>query len=200
MSAPIELAVELRKRLGPSLVVAGDARAGALFGFAGEVAPHRYMLWRTWDDGVTVFASELPILVWWMLNPSTADHLHDDQTVRRCIAFAKMWGFGGIIVVNCYGLRSTSPAAMLRHRDRVGAQNDTVLRAVIDRQLRCEPPSERPRVVVAWGEHIELEREDAITALLLELAIGTHCLGRTKRGRPRHPSRLAYDTPLEPWP
>lgn len=195
---PLQLALDLMHDVVGGCI-GGDDYTGALFGYAnaaglaGATLSHRYMLWRVWDEGARV-------LVWWMLNPSTADHYDNDQTIRRCIAFAKMWGFGGIIVVNCYGLRSTSPAAMLRHRDRVGAQNDTVLRAVIDRQLRCEPPSERPRVVLAWGEHIELEREDAITALLLELAIGTHCLGRTKRGRPRHPSRLAYDTPLEPWP
>jgi hypothetical protein len=186
---PLQLAIDLIREL--SGVVGGDAYTGALYD--GRACSHRLLLWRVWDD-------DAPVLVWWMLNPSTADHESNDPTIRRCIAWARMWGFGGIVVVNCYALRSTSPAAMLRHADRIGVHNDDVLRAVIDRAAQQQLAPDRPRIVVAWGEHLELERESAITALLLELQIGTHCLGRTKAGRPRHPVRLPYDTPLEHWP
>ncbi len=48
-------------------------------------------------------------VVWVMLNPSTADHVHDDPTIRRCMGFARAWGYGGIAVVNLYAWRATDP-------------------------------------------------------------------------------------------
>ena len=49
----------------------------------------RYRLWRVWDGA-------LPSVLFIMLNPSIADECDDDPTIRRCIGFAKAWGFGGI--------------------------------------------------------------------------------------------------------
>ena len=46
---------------------------------------YRYALWRKWADG--------PQVLFVMLNPSTADESVDDPTIRRCISFAKAWGF-----------------------------------------------------------------------------------------------------------
>lgn len=45
----------------------------------------RYLLERTWN-------TEDPPAVFIMLNPSTADELEDDPTIRRCVNFAKKWG------------------------------------------------------------------------------------------------------------
>ena len=67
---------------------------------------YRYLLERQWD--------ERPRMAWCMLNPSTADANIDDQTIKRCIGFAKREGFGGIIVVNLMAFRATSPAMCLR--------------------------------------------------------------------------------------
>ena len=63
---------------------------------------HRYRLWRIWDDS-------LPKALFIMLNPSTADVMLDDPTIRRCIGFAKSWGYGGIYVGNIFSLRSSNP-------------------------------------------------------------------------------------------
>ena len=51
---------------------------------------YRFALWRRWDSG--------PQVLFIMLNPSTADELADDPTVRRCIRFARDWRFGSLVV------------------------------------------------------------------------------------------------------
>ena len=54
---------------------------------------YRYALWRCWDPS-------LPPMVIVMCNPSTADGKLNDATIRKCIGFARAFGFGGICVVN----------------------------------------------------------------------------------------------------
>ena len=55
----------------------------------------RYKLWRRWS-------SAGPIVAFIGLNPSTADELNDDPTIRRCIGFARHWGFGGMYMLNVF--------------------------------------------------------------------------------------------------
>ena len=67
---------------------------------------YRYLLTRRvglTDDAVTFV----------MLNPSTADEIQDDPTIRRCIAFANRWGFGWPHVANLSPLRATDPKVLL---------------------------------------------------------------------------------------
>lgn len=63
---------------------------------------YRYVLTRTWDE-------TLPNIMFVGLNPSTADETTDDPTIRRCINFAKSWGYGGLYMVNLFAYRSTNP-------------------------------------------------------------------------------------------
>lgn len=63
---------------------------------------HRFRLWRIWDD-------KLPKVLFILHNPSTADEKEDDPTIRRCIEFAKSWGYGGIYVGNIFSYRATNP-------------------------------------------------------------------------------------------
>jgi hypothetical protein len=57
------------------------------------------------------------------LNPSTADELRDDPTIRRCIRFAKDWGFDGLYMLNAFGFRETDPKEMKRATDPIGPEN-----------------------------------------------------------------------------
>jgi hypothetical protein len=66
-----------------------------------------------------------------MLNPSTADERTLDPTIRRCIGFAKAWGFGGIDVVNLFAWRTTDPAALARVADPIGPRNDGMIAAAL---------------------------------------------------------------------
>lgn len=64
---------------------------------------YRQILSRIWDKGVGNSC------VFIMLNPSTATSNIDDPTVRRCIGFAKSWGYGGLYILNLFDFISTNP-------------------------------------------------------------------------------------------
>lgn len=77
-------------------------QSGAVLSDCGN---YRYQLWRIWDQSK-------PFCMFFMHNPSTADVTADDPTIRRCIGFAKSWGYGGIYVGNMFPYRSTDPKAL----------------------------------------------------------------------------------------
>ena len=138
---------------------------------------YRYRLTRAWDGGLV---GARPAVTWVMLNPSTADHQADDPTIRRCVAFAKTWGYGGIEVVNLFALRATDPAELLRHADPVGLENDEHLRVVASDAGRL--------IVCAWGAHRAAKARGA--QVLALLGATARCLRRTKSGAPEHPLYL----------
>jgi hypothetical protein len=140
---------------------------------------HRYSLWRIWNPALPRFA-----LIG--LNPSTADELVNDPTVRRCIGFAERDGFGGLIMLNLFAFRATDPKEMFAARDPVGARNDAVLDAVA---------SQIPGTVAAWGVHGAHTGRGA--AVLTRLR-GLRCFGVTKHGHPKHPLYLPGSTRLVP--
>jgi len=123
-----------------------------------------------------------------MLNPSTATHEVLDPTLRRCQAFAKIWGCCGFRVYNMLAFRATDPADLLKVSDPVGPENDAFLsKAGVDAY----------RLVVGWGaEPIAVERSK--TALRI-FRSDLWCLGTTKAWHPRHPLYVRGDTPLERW-
>ena len=55
----------------------------------------RYSLWRIWNQ-------DLPKILYIMLNPSIANHIEDDSTIRRLNYFTKKFGLGGFFVGNIY--------------------------------------------------------------------------------------------------
>jgi len=150
---------------------------GAVFS-VGRV--YRWSLWRRLNERTSG-----RIVAFVGLNPSTADETTNDPTVRRCIDFARRWGFDLFYMLNAYGFRATDPAEMKRSSDPVGSDNDTTISAV---SRDCE------LIVAAWGVHITDERERDV---LRAIDRPVHCLGRTKHGRPRHPLYLRKDTKTE---
>ena len=145
---------------------------------------YRYSLWRHWDACADV-------MVFIMLNPSTADAEVDDPTIRRCVGFAKREGCGGIEVINLYALRATKPRHLLDHPDPEGPSNASVWRVILDYYHRGP-------IVAAWGSHIHMGGLPASRAFW-EQGMGRmlKCLGITKGGDPKHPLYLAADTPLQ---
>ena len=137
---------------------------------------YRYTLRRQWDNSK-------PYVMFVMLNPSTADAVQDDPTVRRCIGFAQTWGYGGLLVGNIFALRSTNPNALYGLIDPVGPDNDAALEAL---------HSEAALTVAAWGVHGKIYGRGA--SVLQLLASPVYCLGTTKEGYPRHPLYIAGDT------
>lgn len=134
-----------------------------------------------------------------MANPSTATHLTDDPTIRRCREFAKAWGCAGMEIGNVYAYRSTDPKALALVNDPVGeATDDYLLRAL---------ETARP-VVLAWGAVVTNapgwphRLDDLVRMVRGALALRRpeprpHHIGElTKDGHPRHPLYLKATDPL----
>jgi len=128
-------------------------------------------------------------ILWIMLNPSTADELADDPTIRRCRGFSADWGFGLVQIVNLFALRSTNPWVLKASADPVGPSNDEWIRSAA---------YSASKIVVGWGVHgALLDRGEQVSRLLADREL--LCLGRTKEGFPKHPLYLRNDSKLEPW-
>lgn len=154
-------------------------QASAVFN---EARTHRYALTRTWGEAAPA--------VFVMLNPSTADALVLDPTVRRCISFAKREGCGGLTVLNLFAFRSTDPRGLKICPDPVGPSNDRFIR---------DFTADASLVVAAWGVHGHLHgRAQVVTELLADVDL--RCLGVTKDGSPKHPLYVSGNAPLVRWP
>ena len=138
---------------------------------------YRYRLWRRWD-------ATRPQIAFCMLNPSTADEHTDDPTIRRCIGYARDWGYGGVEIVNLFALRATDPRELRRSRDPIGRRND----GYVSRAARRSKA-----VVIAWGVHGTLLARGAATLRLLSPRARLLALGWTLAGEPRHPLYLRRD-------
>lgn len=136
---------------------------------------HRYTLWRSWRGHGAGFVQFIG------LNPSTADETQDDPTVRRCIGYAKAWGFDGMCMTNAFAFRSTDPAGLRTAADPIGPENDRYL---------LEISKHAGKVVAAWGVHATfLDREAAVRKLIPNLFV----LKLTQAGHPGHPLYLRKD-------
>lgn len=133
---------------------------------------YRYTLWREWD----MFNPSYAMFIG--LNPSTADEVQDDPTIRRCIGFAKEWGFGALCMMNLFAFRATDPRVMKAAPIPIGPENDKWL-------VRCA--KEAGIVLAAWGVHGSYQARDEE---ILKLIGNVMCLGVTKEGNPRHPLYL----------
>lgn len=142
-----------------------------------EDGVYRYVLMRRWSDRA--------VMIWCMLNPSTADAHRDDPTIRRCIHFAAREGYGGIHVVNLMAYRATDPKECLRQADPFGPQNDEYL----EQAVRIAPGG----IVCAWGSKAP---DWVVLRGLRHLGDDLRCLGMTRTGHPRHPLYVSGLQPL----
>lgn len=143
---------------------------------------YRYSLHRIWSR-------EQPPAMFVGLNPSTADEQTNDPTVRRCIRFARDWGYGGLVMTNLYAWRATDPNGLRVPADPVGPGNDAALR---------ELAAAAGIVVCAWGswDGPDPMRAAIVVDLLPE---EIHILGLTRNRQPRHPLYMPAATKPELW-
>ena len=138
-----------------------------------DCSKYRYELHREWDKnkGKVLFI---------MLNPSTADTHNDDLTTRRCINFAKKWGYGGIMIGNIYPFRAKRPKDLRKwlkdkevDHEYVKYDNRNYIQNMIN---QCE------LTVCAWGcNHPGIPE-------MLEYTSGLHYLELCDDGiTPKHP-------------
>jgi hypothetical protein len=137
---------------------------------------YRYSLEIIWDESK-------PLAAFIGLNPSTADEVSDDPTIRRCIGFAKREGCGGLRMLNLFAYRATDPREMKAAAFPVGGDND--LRKLLD---GIAGP-----IIACWGSHGDYLGRDSGVRLDTP---GMLCFGRNGDGSPKHPLYLRGDAPL----
>lgn len=126
-----------------------------------------------------------------MNNPSTADAVDDDATIRRCIRFAVDLGYERLLVVNTNPMRATNPREATRPPEHILGRNDQALNAVA---------GDASVVVAAWGAFADPLLVRRAIAVIRWRGARLYALAETKRGHPRHPLYLARGLEPFPWP
>lgn len=117
-----------------------------------------------------------------MLNPSTADAVKNDRTIRRCMGFAEAFGCGRLIVGNLFAFRTRKPTELKQTISPEGPQNLRHLKKMCD---------EASIVIAAWGVHgRHRDQGERIRQMLQTWRVPLHYLELTKDGHPRHPLYL----------
>lgn len=138
-----------------------------------ECSTYRYALWRRLSMGerAVLFVG---------LNPSTADGDGDDPTIRRCLGYARRWGYDWLYMGNLYALRSTNPEQLDREADPFGPRNQDALKWLVGKA---------DRVVAAWGAR-RLHSFPATLGRWVLSRPDCRVFGWTKGGQPLHPLHL----------
>lgn len=147
---------------------------------------YRYLLMR-----VLAGVDRAGLVTFLMLNPSTADEVVDDPTIRRCMDYAIQWRYAALEIVNLYAFRSPYPKSLRAALDPVGEHNDWFIRYSTSRaQL----------VVCAWGsERFAIERAANVVGMLRQEGVRPHALQTTKGGHPSHPLYLRRELRPQPY-
>lgn len=160
---------------------------------------YRYRLDRQWG-------AARKVLTWVLINPSIASDERDDRTVKRCMGYARAWGYEGIRVVNLFALVSTDPEGLMTASDPVGPDNNLhLIDAAHWAKLYARSENGGGLVVVGWGNsHRSTKahraklgpREEAVLAIFTKY-VDVHALTVTADGMPGHPLYLAGNlTPM----
>jgi hypothetical protein len=150
---------------------------------------YRYRLWRTWDP-------DKPIFTWCMCNPSDADEVELDPTLRKVRGFTQRLGGGGFVVVNLFAIVSSDPSVLKTWKYPVGSEND---KAIVQAWLDAD------RFIAGWGTvgGVYHRRVTEVLTVLADSVSWKHgklqCLRTTKDGHPEHPLYVPYTVKPRPW-
>jgi hypothetical protein len=170
--------------------------AGAHFSDDGR---RRFDLLRDWGNPLD---AGLGTCLFAMLNPSTAGATEDDATIRKCVGFARRWGYGSMVAVNLVPWVATDPweLARIMRPPWIDEENRGYLRHWLKRA---------DLLVEAWGSVPRgLAQVIALPELILDMRKLAaprqwHAISYTAGLAPRHPSRAKYTDepkPARPFP
>lgn len=142
---------------------------------------YRYELWRRWSQG-TRYVNFI------CLNPSTADESTDDPTVRKCVKFARTWGYDALCITNLFAYRVTDRSVIKQVADPVGLGNDRHILSVA---------SKAALVVCAWSTDGAFMGRGSIVRRMIA-RFDPHYL-RLTREQPWHPLYLPDATIPSRW-
>ena len=142
---------------------------------------NRYAYRLSWD-------ASRPFVLWVMLNPGTGEtEQRRRNTLERCKAWSRSWGYGGLLIGNAFSARTKSAKHLAAVIEPSNPLNDEAL--MLLSQLATE-------TVAAWGcGGSRFHRSHDMQRLLLK----PKCLGTTKSGEPRHPLYVTASTVLVEW-
>ena len=128
------------------------------------------------------------------LNPSTADAIKPDLTLKKVIKFAEQNNYDGFVMLNLYPKRATLPKDLPEiDSEKLVAENIKQISSILEEYKGAD-------ILASWGETVEI-RDYLKTSIakIKELGQKYNCnwykIGElTKSGHPRHPSRISYDT------
>ncbi len=154
-----------------------------------ECEVYRYLPGRWVGEG------RLGLVLFLLLNPSTADAIKPDATLRRGMGYARSWGYSMLEFVNLFAFRTAYPrdlkAAYKAGRDVIGPEND---RHIFEAARRAD------LVIAAWGAHpMALHRYRAACQLVTDAGKDLHCIDTTDGGQPNHPLMLKAALTPRPW-
>lgn len=177
---------------------------------------YRYLLGRCWEPDNAALVRK-PIFSIVMFNPSVADHMKDDPTIRMCIHFAKQEGCGALLVRNLFAYRATQPVEVEPHYARVrevawtsplGPNDDRydLLTAIRTNRFILSLEFMRIMHVAAWGafksDRMRRFAHTIVGDMSMKERVQTiFVLGDklTKGGDPRHPLYLPKVTRVVLW-
>jgi hypothetical protein len=139
---------------------------------------YRYSLWRVWDK-------TKPLVMFIGLNPSTANEVDNDPTIRSCGRIAKRNGFGGFYLMNCWAYIATDPT-QIRINAMSEEWNNNMLTVIAS---MCQ------EVVFAWGS-FSVVSERGRDKELLGMFPNAKALCINKNGSPKHPLYCKADSKL----
>ena len=160
-------------------------KGGAIFS---EDRVYRYKLWRPVEQPENNNHLQTnDTLTFIMLNPSVANEDKNDATIRRCLGYAKIWGYNELVVVNLFAMISTEPKDLYSATiDPMGGEENNyhIIDAINNSSLS----------ICAWGNHgIYQNRGNIVKGLILSKFGKYHHLGLNKNGEPKHPLRLSKE-------
>ncbi|NKI32902.1 DUF1643 domain-containing protein [Muricauda sp. DJ-13] len=139
---------------------------------------YRFLLWRCWDK-------KLPKVLFIGLNPSVADDVKDDATTKKLISFAKLNGYGGLVLGNCFPFIATNPKNL----------NDYSFLRQNDNWLKSIRPN-LSEVVFAWG-NFSTVYENKRDVDMQKLFPSARIISKNKNGSPKHPLYAKFGTITE---
>lgn len=146
-----------------------------------EDRKYRYALWRIWDESK-------PFVMFIGLNPSTANEIDNDPTIKSVCRIAKNNGYGGVYMMNCFPYVSTIPEDMVLCKPKSKEWNINEL-WLFEISNKCKD------VVFAWGS-FSIVNEMGRDVDLSNLFPNAMALHINKNGSPKHPLYCKSDSKL----
>lgn len=180
----VGLGFDLTLPTGP-LSTDGQIRS-AQFSSCGK---YRLELVREWSDGE---GTALAMLA----NPSTADHLENDNTVTRLCGFVRAVRIRRLVVCNFYAFIATKPKHLIAARDAgvdvVGPGNDETI---------ARHAEQASRIIIGCGAFHWVKRRalQACSEGGVLFGKALECLDVTTDGAPGHPLYLPNSATLRPY-